>query len=617
MRSRRGGSQSGIRRGSGVRWLLALTFVFSSVAALVPVASAGAEDIAFDGVWATTDAAVASGHANYSWFWGPTSLLQTNEVYVSDHGDQREVRYYDKSRMEINNPDGDHNSIYYVTNGLLASELITGKLQYSDGGFEQRAPATVPVAGDPTNNPGTPTYRTFGDAHLATTDGVSYRAANRDGEKITDLLHGDGSLSTVAPDSVAFSNYQDATGHNFASVFWEWAHSGNSGFRPDIGVDWLYVLGYPITDPYWIDSTVGGTTHRVLVQLFERRALTYTPDNPQQYQVEFGNIGQHYYRWRYGSNGAVPGAYDIVFTTTIGSNTDLARINYDGSGYQNLTDTHSAYDGRPLYAPSGDYIAYIRGGNGDLGALAVTDRNGSDVRELDADVGAIHDWSYDSNYIAYESGGQLWVINRNGTQDRIHIGAGNLRASFAPSADELLATDGHSITRYFPLSGADPVPIATTPAGTIIQDIVWLKGNRYVAILDTASVSCVAVFSIGSSAIEITATCTNTTPLRGLHVSADQTECVYIATGASSDTLRIQQLTGSGRAHDLDVQVEGSGNLRFTGLDWSYHPTDIIFGATRGGASALYVIAHDSRYQHQLTDPSSLAARDPSLSPAR
>src|SRR4051794_30295956 len=58
MRSLRGGSQSGIRRGAGVRWLLALTFVFSSVAALVPVASAGAEDIAFDGVWATTDAAV-------------------------------------------------------------------------------------------------------------------------------------------------------------------------------------------------------------------------------------------------------------------------------------------------------------------------------------------------------------------------------------------------------------------------------------------------------------------------------------------------------------------------------------------------------------------------------
>jgi hypothetical protein len=37
------------------------------------------------------------------------------------------------------------------------------------------------------------------------------------------------------------------------------------------------------------------------VQLFERRVLTYTPTNPAAYQVEFGNIGQHYHRWRYGN----------------------------------------------------------------------------------------------------------------------------------------------------------------------------------------------------------------------------------------------------------------------------------------------------------------------------
>jgi hypothetical protein len=37
----------------------------------------------------------------------------------------------------------------------------------------------------------------------------------------------------------------------------------------------------------------------VLVQVFERRVLTYTPSNPDGWKVEAGNVGQHYYTWRY------------------------------------------------------------------------------------------------------------------------------------------------------------------------------------------------------------------------------------------------------------------------------------------------------------------------------
>jgi hypothetical protein len=39
------------------------------------------------------------------------------------------VQYFDKSRMEINNPNGDKNSPFYVTNGLLTVELMSGKIQ--------------------------------------------------------------------------------------------------------------------------------------------------------------------------------------------------------------------------------------------------------------------------------------------------------------------------------------------------------------------------------------------------------------------------------------------------------------------------------------------------------
>ena len=127
------------KRRGGFRWLLAFALVLPVVAPLLPVTRAGAaHDEAFDGVWGSTDAAVANGQANYGWFWGPVNLLQTVEVYISDHGDEREVRYYDKSRMEINNPGGDPSNIYYVTNGLLTVELVTGQLKRGD------APGTPP-----------------------------------------------------------------------------------------------------------------------------------------------------------------------------------------------------------------------------------------------------------------------------------------------------------------------------------------------------------------------------------------------------------------------------------------------------------------------------------------
>ena len=54
------------------------------------------------------------------------------------------MQYFDKSRMEINNPDGDKTSPFYVTNGLLTVELITGKMQVGDN--RDRASATRPTS---------------------------------------------------------------------------------------------------------------------------------------------------------------------------------------------------------------------------------------------------------------------------------------------------------------------------------------------------------------------------------------------------------------------------------------------------------------------------------------
>jgi hypothetical protein len=59
------------------------------------------------------------------------------------------------------------------------------------------------------------------------------------------------------------------------------------------------VTGLPVTAPFWTTVPVEGEPRNVLLQCFERRCLTYAPDNPKGWQVEMGNIGLHYYQWRY------------------------------------------------------------------------------------------------------------------------------------------------------------------------------------------------------------------------------------------------------------------------------------------------------------------------------
>src|SRR5690606_23727675 len=60
-------------------------------------------------------------------------------------------------RMEITDPGGDPNSIWYVTNGLLSLEMVLGAVQLGDQVLEFRTPANVNVAGDP-DDPVGPTY---------------------------------------------------------------------------------------------------------------------------------------------------------------------------------------------------------------------------------------------------------------------------------------------------------------------------------------------------------------------------------------------------------------------------------------------------------------------------
>jgi sugar lactone lactonase YvrE len=375
---------------------------------------------AFDAVWSATDRAVENGTASYSWFWGPTIRAQRFEWYTESPDQQREVRYYDKSRMEINNPGGDPNNIYYVTNGLLTVELVTGQLKRGDNpnDFEQRQPANQLVAGDPLNNPGTPSYATFGP-HV-TVDAKTNRSPDKTGQPATAYMSGGGQVSTTESRGVTLANYQSITGHNIASVFWDWFNNPSSGFRPDIGIDWLYTAGLPISEPYWIDSTVGGSTKRVLVQLFERRVLTYTDSNNDPYRIEWGNIGMHYQGWREAPAGPAPCPDSSAGTYLYVADTLNDRIQkFDGAGNY-VCEWYGDYD--------------LDGPSARPQALAVDNQNNLYVNALgrvekyDQRGRYLGDWGTDINAwdMALDSQGYLYITDVASSSVKKYDQSGNL-----------------------------------------------------------------------------------------------------------------------------------------------------------------------------------------------
>jgi hypothetical protein len=257
---------------------------------------------ALTATWTRFDQPVQQGMAQRSWVWGPTPLTALLlEAYTDAPGGQRLVLYFDKARMEITHPGEPTTDAWYVTTGLLAKELITGQLQTGDTTFEPRAPAQIPVAGD-MNDSNAPTY-----ASLA---GLLQAPPARVGSVLTSVLHRDGSVTNdpaLARYHVTAAYLAPETGHSIASVFWDMLQAQGIVADPDglhtapLFSPPFYVTGLPITEAYWTQVLVAGHPHDVLLQCFERRCLTYTPDNPVGWQVEMGNIGQHYYVWRYGA----------------------------------------------------------------------------------------------------------------------------------------------------------------------------------------------------------------------------------------------------------------------------------------------------------------------------
>ncbi len=260
----------------------------------------------FENNWAQADRPVLVGSessrpAGRSWLWGPGFNKVMEEPYAGSPNNSRQVAYFDKARMEITTPGGK------VTNGLLVREMATGALQTGDTLFTSRNPSQVPVAGDPNQkgqNPDGPVYASFKSLVEAGATG------DKTGTALNSTLSKEGKVgvNNSPAGSARNSTFIPNTGHNIPDVFWNWFqtqgkiyNSATDTYGNGPVFNWIETTGYPISEAYWIKTRVAGKEQEVLVQLFERRVLTFNPANESNFRVEMGNVGLHYFSWRYDS----------------------------------------------------------------------------------------------------------------------------------------------------------------------------------------------------------------------------------------------------------------------------------------------------------------------------
>src|SRR6184192_485649 len=175
--------------------------------ALAPLAAA--EPIPYP----TFDQPVYYGDASRSYTWGAAIIQGQDEAFKEGANGKHRVQYFEKSRMEVNDPSADQSNPFFVTQGLLAEDMIYGRIQVGVDTFLPASPAAIPF-GDPDDKTG-PTYKSL--------NGVTNAPPVESGKPITAAIDRGGNVSNSA-DSRGVTSMGvvpgTTTNHSIASVFY-------------------------------------------------------------------------------------------------------------------------------------------------------------------------------------------------------------------------------------------------------------------------------------------------------------------------------------------------------------------------------------------------------------
>src|SRR5438045_5365153 len=95
--------------------------------------------------------------------------------------------------MEVNNPNGDQSQPFFVTNGLLTVELISGFIQVGEKDFVKFHTACIAMSGD-AGDTLAPTYFAF--QKVSNTQAGDHPAPDRTGQQVTETIDRNGNTGT-------------------------------------------------------------------------------------------------------------------------------------------------------------------------------------------------------------------------------------------------------------------------------------------------------------------------------------------------------------------------------------------------------------------------------------
>ena len=335
-------------------------------------------DPTFQSLWERTDGPTAAGGTQRGWVWGPLPGRTLTEPFAGLPSNGHLVQYFDKGTMEINDPNADKKSSFYVTNGLLTVQLISGLEQTGVSTYTNHSPAVINLASDP-DDPTAPTYQSFNGVSSIPGAPNDRRAAEAVGSALRTAIDRQGNTQPWPANrssyDVVVAYYEPSTGHNIPNVFWDFLNQQGKIIQDGQTVQgplffpWFSLTGYPISEAYWSYVKVGGAYTDVLIQAYQRRVLTYIPAFQVQQKVQMGNVGQHYYEWRYlsggtgGSGGAVatptsqplPPVANVQINEIHGPDS-ITNLNNNWCIISNPSQTSVLLDGWWLDSPKWDHV---------------------------------------------------------------------------------------------------------------------------------------------------------------------------------------------------------------------------------------------------------------------
>ncbi len=242
-------------------------------------------------------------------------------------------------------------------------------------------------------------------------------------------------------------------------------------------------------------------------------------------------------------------------------------MNDDGSGQRNLTQSHSSDDYDPDLSTDGKQLVFVSNRLGVPQAF-VLNVDGSGLRQLTTSGAQAPHWSRDGRQIAYSAGGDVDVINADGTGNRV-----------------VLHVDD--------VSGAEPCRAGAFPGGWSPDDSQITYYSASIALQDGQ----VCTINTDGSNLKVIVADPGAFDVEPVW-SPDGKDILYRAiTDGVMDIWTVNLETGkrTNVTHDPELDVEP---------DWSPDGQRIVFASLKSGRPNfdLYAIPRDGGEETRLTD---------------